>query len=120
MTYVGLHVFFYITQLSEQLSLSVGIWLLFLDELSRVEELFTGVDIPFNSEFLVAHREGNNVISLIKLYRLSSAHPLEKCRFGNWTSHNNLTRLVIGRCKKRDNLQGLKLKTGYLEVCFTN
>jgi hypothetical protein len=115
-----LHVFFYIIQLSEQLSLSLGIWLLFFDGLFRVEELFTGVDIPFNSEFLVAHREGNDVISLIELYRVSSAHPLETCRFGNWTSHSNIIRHIIGRCKRRNNLQGLKLKTGYIEVCSIN
>jgi hypothetical protein len=119
MTNSVLHVFLSITQLSEQLSLSVGIWVLFYDGLSRVEDLFIGVDIPFNSEFLVAHREGNDVISLIELFRLSSAHPLEMCRFGNWTSHTNLTR-ITGRCKSRNNLQGLKLKTGHIEVCSTN
>ncbi|XP_023709461.1 uncharacterized protein LOC111865557 isoform X3 [Cryptotermes secundus] len=102
-------------KLSEQLSLSVGIWLLIFDGPSGVEDLFIGVDIPFNSEFLVAHREGNDDISLIELYRLNSAHPLEMCRFGNWTSHTNLTR-ITGRCKRRNNLQGLKLKTGHIEI----
>jgi hypothetical protein len=85
-----------------------------------MEELFAGINIPFNSEFLIAHREGNGVISLIEVYRISSAHPIEKCRFGDWTSHSNLTRHEIGRCKSRNNLQGLKLKTGYIEVCFIN
>jgi hypothetical protein len=111
---------FCITQLSEKRSLSVGIWLLFLDGLSPVKELFTGIEIPFNSEFLIARPEGSDVMNLIEVYRTSAAQRLETCFFGNWTSHSYLTGHVIGRCKSRNNLQGLKLKTGYIEVCFIN
>jgi hypothetical protein len=85
-----------------------------------MEELFTGIDIAINSELLIARPEGSDVVNLIEVYRISAAHPLETCRFGNWTSHSYLTGHVIGRCKRRNNLQGLNLKTGYIEVCFLN
>jgi hypothetical protein len=96
-------------------SLSTGTWLLFLQVLPNLEDLFTDIDIPFNCEFLVAHGDGD-LITLTEVYRMSSDLPLQTYHFGNWTPHGGLTWPSVGFSQRRNNLQGMKLKVGYMEV----
>jgi hypothetical protein len=105
-------------QLPEEVHVSDGIWLLFLDGLFSLEELFMGIDVPFDCEFLIANHEVDSVITLTEVYRISSDLPLVTYHFGNWTSKGGLTWPNVGFYQRRNNLQGLKLKTGYIEVCF--
>jgi hypothetical protein len=96
-------------------ALSDGTWLLYLDVLPNLDELFTDVDIPFNCEFLVAYPEGD-FVTLTEVYRMSSDHLLQKYRFGNWTPHGGLTWPLVSLSQRRNNLRGIKLKAGYVEV----
>jgi hypothetical protein len=98
-------------------ALSDGTWLLYLEFLPNLDELFTDVDIPFNCEFLVAYPEGD-LITLTEVYRMSADHPLQKYRFGNWTPHGGLASPLVSLYRRRDNLQKIKLKAGYIEVRF--
>jgi hypothetical protein len=98
-------------------ALSNGTWLLYLEFLPNLDELFTDVDIPFNCEFLVAYPEGD-LVNLTEVYRLSADHPLQQYRFGNWTPHGGLTWPLVGLSQRRNNLQRIKLKVGYVEVRF--
>jgi len=90
---------------------------LYLEVLPNLDELFTDVDIPFNCEFLVAYPEGD-LVNLTEVYRMSSDHPLQKYRFGNWTPHGGLISPLDSLSQRRNNLQGIALKTGYIEVWF--
>jgi hypothetical protein len=105
-------------QFPEKVNLSNGMWLLFLDTLLSLEELFTGIHVPFDSEFLIAYPEVDSVITVTEVYRISSDLPLETYHFGNWTSYGGLTWPNDGFYQRRNNLQGIKLKTGYIEVRF--
>jgi len=96
-------------------SLSSGTWLLYLEVLPNLDELFTDVDIPFNCEFLVAYPE-SDFVALTEVYRTSSDHPLLKYHFGKWTPHGGLTWPLASLYQRRNNLQGITLKTGYIEV----
>jgi hypothetical protein len=83
-----------------------------------LEDLFADIDIPFNCEFLVAYAEGD-LVTLTEVYRMRSDHPLQTYRFGNWTSHGGLTWPSVSFSQRRNNLQGIKLKVGHLEVRFS-
>jgi hypothetical protein len=96
-------------------ALSNGTWLLYLEVLPNLDELFTDIDIPFNCELLVAYPEGD-LVTLTEVYRTSSDQPLQKYRFGNWTAHGGLTWPLVSLSQRRNNLQGTKLKIGYIEV----
>jgi hypothetical protein len=92
--------------------MSEFIWLLFLDKNSSLEEFFTGINIPFNCEFLVAQPDDHDVV-LTEVYRVSPTLPLQTYCFGNWTPHGGLTWPSQGFYQRRNNLQGLTLKTGF-------
>ena len=96
----------------EHVSLSSGTWLLYVEVLPNLDTLFTDVDIPFNCELLVAYPE-DDFVYLNDVYRISSDLPLLMYRFGNWTSHGSLTWPLAGLYQRRNNLQGIKLKTRY-------
>ncbi|XP_021923396.1 uncharacterized protein LOC110831556 isoform X3 [Zootermopsis nevadensis] len=87
-------------------------WLLFLDKSSSLEEFFTDINIPFDCEFLVAQPENDHAVGLTEVYRVSPTLPLQTYRFGNWTPDGGLTWPSRGFYHRRNNLQGLTLKTG--------
>lgn len=99
----------------ETIQLSSVVWLLFLDTYSVLEEFFTDIDIPFDCEFLVVLQEDGR-IALTEVYRVSPTYPLQTCLFGNWTADGRLIGPTLGFYKRRNNLQGLVLKTGTVQV----
>jgi hypothetical protein len=92
-------------------------WLLFLDNNSSLEDFFIDINIPFDCEFLVAQTEGDHVFVLTEVYRVSPSLPLQTYRFGNWTPGGGLTWPSRGFYQRRNNLQGITLKTGFKFVC---
>jgi len=53
---------------------------------------------------------------LTELYRVSPTYPLQSYQFGNWTAERGLSVSTVGFYKRRNNLQGLVMKTGTSEV----
>lgn len=91
------------------------IWLLFLDKNTTLESFFTHINIPIDSEFLVVLRRDDHIV-LKEVYRVSPAHPLQTYHFGNWTVDGGLIGPAVGLYNRRNNLQGLVLKTATVQV----
>jgi len=53
---------------------------------------------------------------LTELYRVSPTYPLQTYLFGNWTAEKGLSVSTVGFYKRRNNLQGLVMKTGTAQV----
>jgi hypothetical protein len=98
--------------------MSKATWLLFL-ETKLPDEFFLGIYIPFDCEFLVVQRAGDTTVILTEVYRVNSTYPLQTYPFGTWTSHGGLSWPNISFYQRRDNLQGLVLKTVFLKVCMS-
>jgi hypothetical protein len=101
--------------LAEKIQLSSVVWLLFPETYSTLEKLFLDINIPFDCEFLVALQEDDHIV-LTEVYRVSQAYPLQTYHFGNWTVSRSLIGPTMGFSKRRNDLQGLVLKTGTINV----
>ena len=90
-----------------QKTLSGASWLLFLNEnFSRIEDFFTDINIPFDCELLVVHKEYAYHMILTEVYRVSPSFPLQTRLLTNLASPNNQNLY-----RRRDNLQGLVLRS---------
>ncbi|GFG39908.1 hypothetical protein Cfor_03352, partial [Coptotermes formosanus] len=96
--------------------LSHVVWLLFLDTNTSLEQYFTDINIPFDCHFLVAQPQGDHVVVLTEVYRVSPTLPLQTYRLGNWTAGGGLTRPSQGLYRRRNNLQGIVLRVAVNNV----
>jgi len=88
-------------------TLSGARWLLFLNQnFSRIEDFLADINIPFDCEFLVAHKEYGYRLTLTEVYRVSPSLPLQTSLLTNLASPNNQNLY-----RHRDNLQGLVLRS---------
>ncbi|XP_069681551.1 probable glutamate receptor [Periplaneta americana] len=94
---------------------SKSIWLLFLDSGLLLEEIFTGINIPFDCEFLVARPEEDLFFKLTEVYRVGPTLPLKTFNFGNWTPLHGLIWPWEGFYQRRYSLCGLTLKTALVK-----
>jgi hypothetical protein len=76
-----------------------------------LDDLLASVDIPFDCEFLVARQEHDHVINLAEVYRVGAGRRIQTSWFGNWTPNGGLTWPKLGFYQRRNNLQGIVLKT---------
>jgi hypothetical protein len=95
---------------------SRDIWLLFLDTNTSLEQFFTDINIPFDCQFLVAQPQGDHVVVLTEVYRVSPTLPLQTYRFGNWTAAGGLTWPSQGLYSRRKNLNGNVIQGTRLNV----
>jgi hypothetical protein len=95
---------------------SRAIWLLFLDTNMSLEQFFTDINIPLDTQFLVAQHQSDHVVVLTEVYRVSPTLPLQTYRFGNWTAGGGLTWPSQGLYTRRKNLNGLTIQATYLNV----
>lgn len=91
-------------------------WLIFLDSNSVLDDLLASVDIPFDCKFLVARQEQDHVINFVEVYRVGTGRPIQTYWFGNWTPNGGLAWPKLAFYQRRNNLQGLVLKTTVREV----
>jgi hypothetical protein len=68
-------------------------------------KFFTDINIPFDCQFLVAQPQGDHVVVLTEVYRVSPTLPLQTYRFGNWTAGGGLTWPSQGLYMRRNNLK---------------
>ncbi|KAJ9582456.1 hypothetical protein L9F63_003149, partial [Diploptera punctata] len=85
-----------------------GFWLMYIQSGISLDKVFTGINIPLDSEFLVVHPEDGNVV-LTEVYRVSPSLPLQKLHFGKWNTHTGLISQGFGFYERRRNLQGINL-----------
>jgi hypothetical protein len=89
---------------------------LFLETYTLLEEFFAFINIPFDCEFLIACREDGGVINLREVYRINITSRLQIYHFGKWTQNSGLIGPKLGFYQRRNNLQGLSLKTTVRQV----
>jgi hypothetical protein len=78
--------------------------------------MFANIDIPFDCEFLVAQQEDDHTVVLAEVYRINASFPIHIHHFGIWTSISGATLSTVSFYQRRNNLQGLLLKTICPEV----
>lgn len=89
--------------------------MLFLDSSNTLEEFFAYIIVPFDCEFIVVQQRDGHVI-LTEVYRVSATYPLQTLALGKWTAERGLVVPTVGFYKRRNNLEGLVLKTGTVQV----
>ena len=109
----------FVFKVSRVVNLSYAVWLLFLDTNTSLEQFFADTNIPFDCQFLVAQPQGDHVVVLTEVYRVSPTLPLQTYRFGNWTAGAGLTWPSQGLYRRRNNLQGTVLRVAVNNVMFT-
>jgi hypothetical protein len=90
--------------------------MLFLDTTWLLDEFFSDVYIPFDCEFLVVQPAGDQGAILTEVYRVKRSLPLLKYPFCTWSAGDVLSCTDKGFYQRRDNLQGIALKTGSVKV----
>ncbi|KAJ9590823.1 hypothetical protein L9F63_016154 [Diploptera punctata] len=90
-------------------------WLLLLDTSSVIEEFFAGCNIPFDCEFIVAHRNQDELIVLNEIYRVAKGLPLQIYNYGHWKSENDFNFTSLEFYRRRSNLNGLFIPAATIE-----
>ena len=111
-------------QVSTELHMSKAVWLLFLDT-QLLDQFFSSVHIPFDCEFLVVQPAREDAAVLTEVYRVTPSFTLQKYPLGTWSQRHGLNFTNISFYQRRDNFQGIALKTAFLKVSiftssFTN
>ena len=96
--------------------MSKATWMLFVDTKWPLDEFFSDVYIPFDCEFVVVQLLGDEGAILTEVYRVKPSFPLQKYRFGTWSTRDSLFCTDKGFYQRRDNLQGIALKTASLNA----
>lgn len=94
------------------------IWIMFLSENNAQKNLLESINIPFDSEFLIANVGNNpNDVEISESYRVSMDFPIQTSNFGKWTLEKGLMLEFDGNMYyRRKDLEGFKFDTGSLEV----
>jgi hypothetical protein len=103
--------------------MSKGKWLLFMDSITSLEDVFSDIYIPFDCEFLVAQRsngteDGDLEVSLTEVYNAHPTRPLQINPIARWISNSGLTWYEFSFFERRADLQGISLKSEIIhDVC---
>jgi hypothetical protein len=96
-----------------------SIWLLLMNTGTATEKFFTGIDVPVDSELLVAQQQEDDV-QLTEVYRVGRGYPLQEDSFGTVSGQNNaLSAMETPFYHRRDNLHGLIMKAVTTEVSLS-
>ena len=96
-----------------------SIWLLLMNAGTRMEKFFIDIDVPVDSELLVAHRQEDGV-RLTEVYRVRGGYPLQEHAFGTVSGRNNvLSATNIAFYSRRNDLQGLIMQAATTEVSLS-
>jgi hypothetical protein len=87
---------------------------MFMEKATSIEEFFSDIYVPFDSEFLVAQSSSENYeVSLTEVYKVQSTLPLQKNRIANWSSVSGLSWTTVDLHQRRD-LQGVVMRCVFL------
>lgn len=103
-------------------NMSAGRWLLFLDNMTSLEDYFADIHIPLSCEFLVAqHVAPTKEISLTEVFRVHPTRPLQTNLIGTWSSSRGFTWSTAPFGEGRGDLQGALVQAGiYSAVSFVS
>ncbi|XP_023725833.2 probable glutamate receptor [Cryptotermes secundus] len=98
---------------SSSVHLSKAVWILLSSfeetDTKPMDDYFRGIYIPLDCEFLVAHRQNNDVI-ISEVYNLNRDLPLSRNYFGTWRQDVGLALTNISFFERRNDLQGIVMK----------
>jgi hypothetical protein len=98
-------------------------WLLFLDSMTSLEDLFSNIYLPLDFEFLVAQRsngteEGDLEVSLTEVYSVHPTRQLQINPVARRISNSGITWSEVPFLDRRADLQGISMKAAmFNEVC---
>ncbi|XP_069691357.1 probable glutamate receptor [Periplaneta americana] len=100
----------------QKLRMSAAIWLLLSELESRnLEMKFSGLDVPFDCEFLVGRPTGvDDLVVITEVFRVRSDQPLQIRYFGTWSPTRGLQAPVVGLYRRRSSLEGIVLRTAVM------
>jgi hypothetical protein len=102
--------------MAAQKNFSRSIWLLLLNVGTEIDKFFTDIDVPVDSELLVAHRQEDDV-RLTELYRVRKGYPLQEHAFGTISGRNNILNATdLDFYDRRNSLHGLIMEAATTEV----
>ncbi|KAJ4445622.1 hypothetical protein ANN_12304 [Periplaneta americana] len=81
------------------------VWLMFTDSMQQLHNLFLNVYISLDTEFLLAHSDANDRVTLYESYRIMTDTPYVWHVFGNWTAADGLSAPHLSVYDRRRNLQ---------------
>jgi hypothetical protein len=90
-------------------------WLSFLPETSSVEDVFRGINVPVDCEFLVAQLRGT-VVQISEVYRVHATFPLASRDGGSGSLPAGLRWEDRHIWQRRGNLRGLPLVASFARV----
>ena len=110
---------FFLFQMAVHIDFVHSIWLLLMNAETGMEKFFTDINVPVDSELLVAHRQENDV-RLTEVYRVRRGYPLQEHAFGTVNGRDNvLSATNIAFCSRRNNLHGLIIQAATTEVSLS-
>jgi hypothetical protein len=96
-------------------------WLLFMDKSTSIEEFFTDIYVPFDSEFLVVQWSAESAqVSLNELYHVLYTRPLQTFCVANWTYSGGFSWSSVPLFARRKDLQGIAIKGAVIPYVRTS
>ncbi|KAJ4432288.1 hypothetical protein ANN_20906, partial [Periplaneta americana] len=81
-------------------------WLIFLDSNTSLSEFFTGIYVPLDCEFIVAHFRTDLEVALTEVYHINPNRTLQIKQLGTWTTYGGLSWTNVSLYRRRGNLEG--------------
>jgi hypothetical protein len=111
--------FFIVFQMAAHRNFTRSIWLLFMNAGTDMEKFFTDIDVPVDSELLVARRQEDDV-RLTEVYRVRGGYPLQEHAFGTVSDRDNvLSATNKAFYSRRNNLHGLIMQASTTHVSLS-
>jgi hypothetical protein len=110
---------FIVFQMAAHSDFARSIWLLLMNTGTEMEKFFTDIDVPVDSELLVAQRQ-EDYVQLTEVYRVRRGYPLQELAFGTVSGRNKeLSAMKTAFYLRRNNLQGLIMEAVTTEVSLS-
>ncbi|KAJ4445618.1 hypothetical protein ANN_12300 [Periplaneta americana] len=102
-------------KMTKEVNFGRSVWLQILEAEMTLPKFFSDIDIPVDSEFLVAHRPGQ-VVEVSEVYRVRRGYELQHQKFGELSPSNELTATSNDFYERRNNLEGLTMQALTVEA----
>lgn len=101
-------------QLSKKIPVQGSVWILFIN--SPIPDFFQSANLPFDIEMIVAEVKSASEIDMYEVYRVRHDYPLNVKKYGLWRLNMGLSAASESVYRRRNNLEGVEVKTGSIEV----
>ncbi|PSN56459.1 Ionotropic receptor 163 [Blattella germanica] len=99
----------YLNLFSRRSIFTSGRWLMFLGKNVQLEYYFSGIDFPYDCEFIIVQNTSQNILTLTEVYRHEIEESLHKYVLAEWFN-NNLKWTNLSLLRRRENLHGHQIR----------